>query len=146
MITDAQLTFSDLQAITADAASTNQIDLTVARNLARSGARNMRFVVLVTTTFLTIVDLTVKIRQSAASDMSSPDIILTGPTITLASGGLAVGKKLLDVPWPDVDPVAAKQYLDLYYDVNTSATAGKVWAGIVLDDEGGEYRLGNIGR
>lgn len=146
MITDAQLTFADNQAVTADAASANQIDLTVARNLARSGARSMRLIALVTTTFVTIVDLTVRVRQSAAADMSSPDTIISGPTITLASGGLAVGKKLLDIPWPDVDPVAAKRYLDLLFDVSTSATAGAIWAGIVLDSPGGEYRLGVTGR
>ena len=145
MITDAQLTFSNLQAITADAASTNQIDLTTARNLARSGARSMRFVVLVTTAFNTLTSLTASIRQSAATNMGSPTTMLTGPTVALAN--LTVGAKLLDVPWPDIDPVANQQYIDIYYEVaGTDPTLGKVWAGIVLDDAGGEYRLGNTGR
>ena len=147
MITDAQLTFSDGQAITADAASTNQVDLTTARNLARSGAEDMRFIVVVTEAFNNLTSMTAAIRQSAASNMGSPDTILQGPAVTLASGGLAVGKKLLDVPWPDTDPVAAKQYLDVYYDITgTAPSTGKVSAFIVLNSRGGEYRLGNTGR
>lgn len=145
MITDAQLTFSNLQAITGDAASTNQIDLTTARNLARSGARSMRLVVLVTEAFNNLTSMTAAIRQSAASNMGSPDTILQGPAVTLAN--LTLGKKLLDVPFPDPDPTAAKQYLDVYYDITgTAPSTGKVSAFLVLDDEGGEYRLGNTGR
>ena len=96
MITDAQLTFSDAQAITATAASANQIDLQTARYLGRSGAKELRVVVYVTTTFLTLTSLTVTMRQSAAANMGSPDVIATGPTVTLASGNLAAGKKIVD--------------------------------------------------
>jgi len=144
MLTDAQLTFSDAQAITVDAASANQIDLTTARNLARSGARSMRIIVVVTTAFATTVSLTVTVRQSASANMASPDIIATGPTVLLAN--LTAGKKVLDIPFPDMDPVAAKQYIDLYYDISTTATAGAVSAFLVLDTPGGEYRLGVTGR
>lgn len=146
MITDAQLTFSSAQAITADAASANQIDLTTARDLSRTGAQGLRLVVLVTTTFATLTSLTVTVRQSAAADMSSPDVIATGPTVTLASGGLAAGKVLLDIPWPSVYPLASKRYLDLNYDVaGSSATAGAVSAYIVMDDQGGHDALGTTG-
>lgn len=144
MITDAQLTFSDAQAITVDAASANQIDLTAARNLARSGARNMRLVILVTTAFADTTSIAASVRQSAAANMGSPDIIAVGPTVAVAN--LTKGAVLLDIPFPDPSPVAAKQFLDVYYDVTGTATAGAVWAGIVLDSAGGEYRLGNIGR
>ena len=145
MITDAQLTFADAQAITASAASANQIDLTTARNLARSGARNMRIVVLVTTAFATLTSLQVQVRQSAAANMGSPDVIATGPAVAVAN--LTRGAKVLDIPFPDPDPVAAKQYLDLNFVVaGSNATAGAVSAFIVLDDEGGEYRLGVTGR
>lgn len=144
MITDAQLTFSDAQAVTVTAPSANQIDLTVARNLARSGARGMRLVVLATTAFAAGTSVQVTVRQSAAANMSSPDIIATGPVVITAN--LTRGSKLLDIPFPDADPVAAKQFLDLNYTVAGVYTAGAVSAFIVLDDEGGELRLGNIGR
>jgi hypothetical protein len=146
MITDAQLTFASNQAVTVDAASANQIDLTTARYLQRSGAQGLRFIALVTTTFATLTSLAVSIRQSAAANMGSPDTIVTGPTITLASGGLAAGKVLLDVPWPAVEPLAAKRYLDMFFDVTGSdATAGAIWAGIVMNTEGGQLTLGNTG-
>lgn len=144
MITDAQLTFSDAQAVTVTAASANQIDLTTARNLARSGARNMRIVVLVTTAFAGGTSIAATVRQSAAANMGSPDIIAQGPVVALAN--LTAGKKVLDIPFPDPDPVAAKQYLDLNYTVVGTMTAGALSAYIVLDDEGGEYRLGVTGR
>lgn len=146
MITDAQLTFADNQAITATAASANQIDLQTARYLGRTGAKGLRVVALVTTTFATLTSLTVTMRQSAAANMGSPDVIATGPTVTLASGGLAVGKKVLDVPWPGIEPTAAKRYIDLNFTVaGSDATAGAVWAGIVMDNEGGEHILGTTG-
>lgn len=144
MITDAQLTLADNQAVTVTAASANQIDLTTARNLARSGARNMRFVALVTTTFTGATSMQATVRQSAAANMGSPDVIATGPVVVEAN--LTAGKKLLDIPWPDVDPVAAKQYIDMNFVVVGTHGAGAIWAGIVLDDEGGEYRLGVTGR
>lgn len=144
MITDAQLTLSDAQAITGDAASANQIDLTVARNLERSGAQSLRFVVLVTTAFDNLTSLTVTVRQSAATNMGSPDVIATGPAVALAN--LKAGAVLLDIPWPNLSGVAAKRYLDVYYDVTgTDPANGAVWAGIVMNTEGGDYRLGNRG-
>lgn len=144
MITDAQLTLSDNQAVTVTAASANQIDLTTARNLARSGARSMRIVSLVTTAFTGATSMQATVRQSAAANMGSPDVIASGPVVVEAN--LTAGKKLLDIPWPDMDPVAAKQYLDVNYVVVGTHGAGAIWTGIVLDDEGGEYRLGVTGR
>lgn len=146
MITDAQLTFSSAQAVTATAASVNQIDLTTARDLSRTGAQGLRLVVLATTAFATLTSLTVTVRQSAAANMGSPDVIATGPTITLASGGLAAGSVLLDIPWPSVYPLASKRYIDLNYTVaGSDATAGAVSAYIVMDDQGGHNVLGNTG-
>lgn len=145
MITDAQLTFADNQAITADAASANQVDVTTARNLARTGARNLRFVVLVTTAFNNLTSIKAQIRQSSAANMASPDVIATGPEVVLANA--VRGAKLLDIAWPDIDPLAAKQFIDVYFDVTgTAPSAGAVWAGIVMNSEGGEYRLGVTGR
>lgn len=143
MITDAQLTFADAQALTVTAASANQIDLTTARNLARSGARGMRLVVLVTTAFAGGTSLQVTVRQSAAANMSSPDVIATGPVVLEAA--LTKGAKVLDIPFPDPDPVAPKQFLDLNFITVGTHTAGAVSAFLVLDDQGGEYRLGNTG-
>lgn len=143
MITDAQLTFSDAQALTTTAASANQIDLTTARNLARSGARSMRIVVLVTTALAGGTSVQVQVRQSAAANMSSPDVIATGPVVLTAA--LTRGSKVIDIPMPDPDPVAPKQFLDLNYVIAGTFTSGAVSAFMVLDDAGGQYSLGAVG-
>lgn len=144
MITDAQLTFANNQAVTGDAASANQIDLQAARLLQRSGARGLRLVAYVTANFNTLTSLTVSVRQSAAANMGSPDTLQTGPTIALAS--LVAGAKILDIPWPSIEPLAAKRYLDMYFEVaGTDPTQGAIWAGIVIDNEGGQNILGQTG-
>jgi hypothetical protein len=144
MITDAQLALADNQAITATAASANQIDLQTARYLERTGAAGLRLVALVTTTFATLTSLTATVRQSAAANMGSPDVIATGPTV--AAANLTAGKKLLDISWPSIAPVAAKRYLDMNFTVaGSDATAGAIWAGVVMDNEGGELKIGNTG-
>lgn len=143
MITDAQLTFSDAQAVTVTAASANQIDLTAARNLARTGAQGLRIVVLATTAFAGGTSIAVTVRQSAAANMGSPDIIATGPTVALAN--LGAGAVVLDIPFPDPTPVAAKQYLDLNYTVVGTMSAGALSAFIVMNDGGGQYLLGTTG-
>lgn len=144
MITDAQLTYADNQAVTVTAASANQIDTTTARNLERSGARAARIVALVTTAFAGGTSLQVTIRQSAAADMSSPDILFSGPVVALAA--LLKGAVLLDTPIPSPAGVTPKRYWDVNFVVVGTMTAGAAWVGIVLDDEGGQLSLGQIGR
>lgn len=145
MITDAQLTFSDLQAITADAGSTNVVDLDDPRYLQRSGAQGLRFVVRVGSVgFNNLTSLTASVRQSASSNMAAPDTIITGPTVLLAA--LVPGGLIFDVPWPAIDPLTAKRYLDIFFDVTGAApTTGNVNAHIVLNSEGGQYALGQTG-
>lgn len=144
MITDAQLTLASNQAITGDAASANQIDLTTARYLSRTGAQNLRLIALVTTAFDALTSLQVLIRQSAAANMGSPDTIITGQAIALAN--LTAGAVLLDQPWPSVAPLAAKRYLDAYFEVvGTNPTVGAIWCGIVMNTDGGELKLGTTG-
>lgn len=144
MITDAQLTFADNQALTVTAASANQVDITTARNLERSGARSLRLIALVTTAFTGGTSLQATFRQSAAANMGSPDVLASGPVI--AEVALVKGAVLLDIPWPGLSAQAAKQFLDMNFVTVGTHGAGAVWAGIVQDSEGGELRLGNIGR
>lgn len=142
MITDAQLVFSDGQAIAGvDVASTNVIDTGEARDLGRS-ATPVRLVVLVTEAFAGGTDLSVQLEQDTTDAFGSPtDVFVTPAPIPLAS--LTLGAKIVDVVLPN--RAVAERYLRLFYDVTGVFTAGKVWAGLVLNVEGGELRLGHTG-
>ncbi len=111
MFLDAQNLFSDAQAITADAASTNVIDLTLAgRDIARG--EPMCIVINVdvaadgTTTDETYTFIA---RNSAAAALTSPVDV----------GQLTVGYATLVAGYQIVIPLAplALRYIGLYYDV-----------------------------
>lgn len=143
MLTDAQLQLTAITglAITADAASTNQIDTGEARDLERGGTP-LRFVVEVLEAFNNLTSLTVALRQSAASNMGSPNSFYTSEAIVLAS--LTLGAKIIDMPFPARR--TPLRYIDAYVDITgTAPSTGKLWMGFVIDSEGGEYRLGNTG-
>lgn len=144
MITDAQLMFTPDagQAVTTSAASANQIDTLAARDMER-GAMPARFVAYVMEDFADGTSLKVQVRQSAAANMGSPDVIGEGPVVAVAN--LKAGAKLLDMPMPSRDAFGDKRYLDMNFVAVGTHTAGKVWAGIVLNSAGGEEQLGNTG-
>lgn len=145
MITDAQLTFSDSQAVTASAASANQVDLNVGRDLARTGDANLRVVCTVTTAFVGVTSVQARIRQSAAANMSSADVIYTGPVVAVAN--LTKGAVLFDVPFPSTESFGSKEFMDVdYVVVGGPGSAGAVFAGVVMNSQGGDYRLGVTGR
>jgi len=145
MITDAQLMFSDSQVITGtgNLASTNVIDLGKARDLERAYGQ-LRFVSEVTVSLAGGTSIAVQLQQSTVAAMTSPDVIYTGPTVALASA--VAGAKLVDTNIPTPSPLAAKQFLNVNYVlVGTFTGTGAVWTGFVLNDEGGELRLGQVG-
>ena len=124
MITDNDLLFSNSQALTADAASTNVIDLGANRGLDRSG---LRIRAVVTEAFAGGTSLVTKVQTDDNSSFSSATDIHTAASI--ATAALTLGAVILDIPFP----ANAEDYIRLYYDVTGSYTAGKVEARIVGD-------------
>jgi hypothetical protein len=136
MIFDRTLQFSNAQAIIADAASTNVIDLRAlgrvyghAADLKRDlGIGNkIPLLVQVVEAFNTLTSLEIQVQVSVDEAFTSP-IVVHSQTLLLAA--LTVGAQM------NVDflPRGTNQrYLRLYYNVTgTDPTLGKITAGIVM--------------
>lgn len=135
MIFDKTLQFSDAQAITATAISTNIVDTLAtgtvygaAAALSKDIGKGNKIPVLiqVVEAFNTLTSLTVDIRFSAAEGMGSPKIVQS-QTIPLAE--LVAGKTIsIDC----VPPGADLRYMAVNYTVTgTNPTTGRMTAGIV---------------
>lgn len=145
MITDAQLMFDDAAAVTVDRNSTNVIDLLTTADISRGVP--MRFYCAVHTTFNSAGDaatLRVQLVQSAASDLSSPDVLWDSGSTVIPEATLVAGYVIADV----AVPATSKRYLGVKYDNATEAfTAGKVTAELLVDTPTPQDRrvLGNTG-
>lgn len=137
MILDKTLTFSENQAITATAISTNVIEFPdngIVRYEAAAIARNLGpgnelpLVIQITETFNTLTSLTITLESSAAAGLTSPTVHWT-QTIALAS--LTAGTKAAIRILPD--GVLGK-YLGLRYTVTgTNPTLGKITAALATE-------------
>lgn len=126
MITDAFLRVSDAQAITADAVSTNTIDLSVARDVGEG--KQLFMVFTVTEAFNNLTSLALQVITSASADLSSATV--RGSTSVLLAG-LAAGTQFI-VPLPPLVGSLGQRYLGASYDVTgTAPSTGKVTADIV---------------
>lgn len=137
MIMDRSLLFSDAQAITATAASTNLVDLgatgtpyggsAIVRNIGHG--QPVPTVVTVTESFNTLTTLTISLETDDNASFSSATTVWTSPAYTLAQ--LAIGAKHL---MPDYIPSSvSERYLRLKYTVGGSnPTLGKITAGVVM--------------
>jgi hypothetical protein len=125
MYLDKQNLFSEEQAITAAANSTNVIDL---GDEGGDGA-GRKLVIVVTETFLTLVSLKIALHTAAVAAMTSEVVALEIPTILLAE--LVVGE-LFEIPIP---AKRMQRFARLTFTPATDATAGAVTAGIVLDTQ-----------
>lgn len=125
MIQDKQLEFSNAQAITATATSTNVIDLGAKHGRGHSGpGPKIEFTVGTTFAAAGAAGLTIQIRTSDSSDMSGATVIASSQRLALAD--LEAGK---GVPYYPHIPVNAKRYVDLNYVVDTGPmTAGTLTA------------------
>lgn len=138
MIIDAENRFSNGQAITGDAASTNIIDLGDIASKVQSRIKKgaARLYVAAKEGFNTLTSLTISLRTAAAytgtvanGSLSSPTTVLS-KTILLAD--LVDGAVLIDQELP----IGLDQYVDLYYDVNGSdPSEGSINAFIVTDSQ-----------
>jgi hypothetical protein len=124
-ILDRQVLFSNEQAITTTAASTDIIDLGSTRDI---GAGELSTVLVqVTTAFDNLTSLGVALQTASAENFASP-VQLTAGTIALAD--LTVGRKFSIGPIPG----GVLRYLRLYYTVTgSSPTVGKITAGVGVD-------------
>jgi hypothetical protein len=138
MIMDATLQFSNAQAITADTASTNIIDLGAtgtaygaAQALVRDIGKGLDvpLVVTVTETFNNLTSMNISIQVDDNSAFSSANTVFRSPEYLLAD--LVAGKQYL---LPDAFPVGTNErYVRLYIDITgTAPSTGKITAGAVM--------------
>jgi hypothetical protein len=128
MILDEQTLFSDQQAITASAASSNVIDLGVAKDLGPGVP--IPILIQVTEDFNNLTNLAVALEVDDADTFGSPKIVQT-TTVLLAD--LVAGKQIPPMYVPqDVD----ERYARLNYTVTgTAPTTGKVTAGLSMGNQ-----------
>jgi hypothetical protein len=137
MIFDNTLLFSDAQAITADAASTNVVDLGATGTPYGASAALVRDIgkgkkiplsISVTETFNNLTSLVVQLQVDDNSAFSSPKVVAQSGVILAAE--LIAGNPIV---FPDYIPEGANErYLRLYFDVTgTAPTTGKITAGVV---------------
>lgn len=141
-ITDAQNRPSNNQSIAFAAStvvSTDSIDLLTAnRNVGRSFP--MRAQVVVTVALAGGTNIIAQLITSASSNLSSPTVIATGPTVVLANA--VAGAELLDVAIPGT----AQRYLGFQYTTTGTFTgAGTVSAHILAETDNQPYITANTG-
>jgi hypothetical protein len=141
MIFDATTLFSNAQAITATAASTNIIDLGATGTIYGAAAAQTRDVgkgksvpmrASVTESFNNLTSLTISIETDDNAGFASAKTVWTSVAYTLAQ--LQVGAQLL---LPDDLPVGTdERYLRLKYTVaGTAPTLGKITAGVTAGNQ-----------
>jgi hypothetical protein len=115
--------FSEDQAVTTTAVSTNQLDFGEGTGHIGDG-QAVRLYVQVTEDFAVLTSLKVELQDSA--DDQTYATVLSGPVVPLAA--LKAGKVLLEISVPK----NMRQYHQLNYVVaGSAATAGKVTAGYI---------------
>jgi len=137
MIFDNTLLFSDAQAITADAGSTNTIDLGATGTPFGASAALVRDIgkgckiplsISVVEAFNNLTSIEISLQVDDNSGFASPKTAARSAVIVLAD--LTAGKQ---IDFPDYIPQGANErYLRLYYDITgTAPTTGKITAGVV---------------
>lgn len=141
MIMDRTLLFSDQQAITADAGSTNVVDLGAPGTVYGAAAALVRdigigtdipIVVTVTQSFNNLTSMQILVQTDDNAAFSSPTTIASSATFTLAQ--LATGAKYLT---PTRIPVGTNErFVRLFYDITgTAPTTGKITAGVTMGNQ-----------
>jgi hypothetical protein len=139
MIFDAQTRFSNAQAVTASAASTNVIDLRAAgipygNDVAVSrdlGIFDIPLRIQVVTAFATATSIKVAVQTDDNSSFSSAATVLETEAIPIAT--LVAGYQFNIDKFP---LKTSERYVRLYYTVaGSDATAGAITAGVVAANE-----------
>lgn len=137
MIRDNDLIFSDSQAITATAFSTKSIEVTNGNLNDKQVAfldiapgESIRVVGRITESFNTLTSLLFELFVNNADSFSGAETLVLQRLITLASGGLALGKTLFDGVLPNEilpDPPRQRIFYKARYTVGgTDPTTGKI--------------------
>lgn len=137
MLLDMQSLFSDAQAITVTAASTNVIDLGAPGTPQHAKApitqdfgkgRPVQLLTQIVEDFATLTSLTITMQKDTVENFSSPETVMTTGAIPVAD--LTAGKRFAPFYLPEgID----QRFLRLNYTVTgTTATAGKITAGLVF--------------
>lgn len=140
MITDAQNRPSNGQSLVGSGTivSTDSIDLlSVNRNPGR--AKPIRMVSVLPTALVGATAIQAQVISSANSNLSSPSVVATGPSVPVASA--IAGARILDVPLSGV----AQRYLGVQYVLTGTATAGTVTSVIVAESDNQPYLPENTG-
>lgn len=129
MIIDKETLFSDDQAVTVTAASSNIIDLgnddSLLQSLNEKGM--LEILAQVTTAFAGGTSLSVTLQSDNDSAFGSPTSIMV--TAAIATAALVAGYQFRLGKLPRID----EQYVRLYYTVVGTMSAGKILAGLILD-------------
>ncbi len=130
MIFDSTFLFSDGQAITATANSTNVVDLGVVRDIGKGVP--VPIVIQVTEDFDELTTLTATIQTDDNEGFSSPSTIAT-------SGAIAAADLVAGYQFPlQYMPLHTQRYLRVVYTVaGDPPTAGRVTAGVVAGHQHG---------
>lgn len=129
MILDAQLLFSDAQAVTSAAASTNLVDL--GATYRDIGTGENLYVVLTVTTALTdsSSDSTVTVTLESETDANFGSATTVQTLFTIAATA-AIGTKYV----ARINPGVAERFIRLYYTPNNGNLSTGAWtAGLVRD-------------
>lgn len=140
-IMDRTLLFSDRQAITASAASTNVVDLGETGTVYGASSAVVRDIgngtpipltVAITEGFNNLTSMTIAIQVDDNAGFTSAKTVSVTPAIVLAD--LGAGD---DVTMPDYIPRGANErYMRLYYTVTgTAPTLGKITAGVSMGNQ-----------
>jgi len=132
MITDANLTLSAAQAVTATAFSTNTIDLSQVRDIGAGEELNIYVNVDTTATAAGAATVNFQIVTSANANLSSPTII--GQTDAIPKANLVAGKQIvIPIPRSFINQ-PGQRYLGLQFTVGTGPlTAGAFSSGVIID-------------
>lgn len=129
MILDKQTLLSDAQAITATAASTNLIDLGVARDIGKG--KEIPLLIQVVESFNNLTSLKIDIETDDNSGFASAKVVASH-TAVLAD--LVAG---FIVPLDKVPRGTKERYVRLNYTVTGAApAAGKITAGVTMGIQG----------
>lgn len=139
MIMDRTSLFSEKQAVTASAASTNLVDLAPLGTIYGASAPLIRDIGKgtdvplfcgVVQSFNNLTSLTIAVQTDDNAGFASPKTVWTSPAYTLAQ--LATGAEYL---LPENIPTGTNErFVRLFYTVaGTAPTLGQITAGVVMD-------------